>query len=59
MEDVPEVASEADGLRVRAERCRRQAKTFESEFGPKLLTLAEELEKRADMLDARALGSGP
>jgi hypothetical protein len=34
--------------------CRSQAKTFESEFGPKLLTLAEELEKRADVLDARA-----
>ena len=51
--------AEADALRTRARRCRSQAKTFESEFGPKLIVLAEELEKRADALDARVLPAPP
>ena len=59
MGDIPQTPGEADALRARAKRCRGQAKTFESEFGPKLIALAEELEKRADALDARAAEPRP
>ena len=53
MTDLPASSGEAKALRVRAERCRAQARTLESEFGPKLIVLAEELEKRAEALEAR------
>lgn len=46
--------SEADSLRARALRCRTQADKYESEFGPKLRVLADELEKKAERLDTRA-----
>jgi hypothetical protein len=59
MPDVPVTTSEAEALRARAARCRAQAKAFQSEFGPKLIVLAEELEKRAEAIEARAVPAQP
>jgi hypothetical protein len=45
--------NEADGLRIRAARCRDFAREYASEVGSSLTDLAAELDKRADRLDAQ------
>lgn len=46
--------SEADDLRVRAERCRHFARTYANDVGTSLAELAVELDRKADRLDAQS-----
>ena len=45
--------NEAEGLRLRAARCRDFAREYASDVGSSLTELAVELDKRADRLDAQ------
>jgi hypothetical protein len=45
--------NEADGLRLRAARCRDFAREYADDVGSALTDLAVELDKRADRLDAQ------
>ena len=50
--------NEAEGLRVRAARCRDFAREYADDVGSALTDLAVELDKRADRLDAQDENSG-
>ena len=50
--------NEADGLRLRAARCRDFAREYADDVGSALTDLAVELDKRADRLDAQDEISG-
>ena len=45
--------NEAEGLRIRAARCRDFAREYASEVGDSVAELAVEIDKRADRLDAQ------
>ena len=45
--------NEAEGLRIRAARCRDFAREYADDVGSALTDLAVELDKRADRLDAQ------
>ena len=50
--------NEAEGLRVRAARCRDFAREYADDVGSALTDLAVELDKRADRLDAQEERAG-
>ena len=50
---IEPMPNEAEGLRVRAARCRDFAREYASDVGSSLTELAVELDKRADRLDAQ------